>query len=191
MAIEQPIMLDVPSELTTERLLLRVPRGGDGRFVWPAVAESQAELAPWMPWAYPQAAEQGVEEFCRRAASNFILRQQFHYTLYLKGTDTCVGTCGTPRLNWAVPMFELGYWLRTPYCGRGYMQEAVAVIERMLFEQLKAERVEIRCDERNTRSRRVAERAGYLLDGILRRDDRAPNGEVRNTCIYGKVAAAT
>jgi RimJ/RimL family protein N-acetyltransferase len=189
--IEKPILLDVPSELTTARMLLRIPRPGDGKLIWPAVVESQQELGPWMPWAYPEAKEEGVEEFCRRAASNYVLRAQFHYSLYLMGTDTCLGTCGTPRLNWSVPSFEIGYWLRTPYCGKGYMNEAVVAVERMCFEQFKAARVEIKCDERNTRSRRVAERAGYQLEAVLRHDERDPRGELRNTCIYGKIAQQT
>jgi ribosomal-protein-serine acetyltransferase len=191
MAIEKPILLDVPNELTTERLLLRIPRPGDSKFVWPAVNESQAELRPWMPWAYPQAEQAGVEEFCRRAASNYILREQFHYLLFLQGTETCVGTCGTPRLNWKVPMFEIGYWLRTPHCGRGYMQEAVQAVERMCFDLFRAERIEIRCDARNVRSARVAERAGYTLEGVLRRQERAPSGDMRDTCVYAKIAATT
>ena len=190
MAIEQPILLDVPEQLTTERMLLRIPRPGDSQFIWPAVAESQKELSPWMPWAYPQAQEKGVEEFCRRAASNFLLRQQFHYSMYLLGTETCVGTCGTPRLNWNTPAFEIGYWLRTPYYGKGYMTEAVRAIERLCFETFKAARVEIRCDDRNQPSRRVAERAGYTLEGILRHNERAPAGELRNTCVFGKIAAS-
>ena len=188
MAIEQPILLDVPSELTTDRLFMRVPRAGDSRFIWPAVVESQAQLSPWMPWAYPQAKEQGVEEFCRRAASHFLLREQFNYSLYLKGTETCIGMCGTPRLNWAVPMFEIGYWLRTPYCESGYMNEAVRAVERLCFDLFEAQWIEIRCDARNARSRRVAERAGYMLEGILRRRERAPAGELRDSCVYAKLA---
>ena len=104
--IEKPMLLDVPEELVTERMLLRIPRPGDSRFTWPAIVESQAELAPWMPWAYPQASEPSAEEFCRRAAANFLMRQQFHYLLFLRGADTCLGTCGTPRLNWSVPSFD-------------------------------------------------------------------------------------
>ena len=84
-------------------------------------------------------------------------------------------------------MFEIGYWLRTPHCGKGYMNEAVAAIERMCFELFKAARMEIRCDARNVRSRRVAERAGYTLEGILRHQERAPDGELRDTCVYAKL----
>lgn len=191
MTIEQPILLDVPEQLTTDRLLLRIPRGGDSRFVWPAVVESQEQLRPWMPWAYPEAQEKGVEEFCRRAASNFILREQFHYSLYLKGSHTCIGVCGVARLKWSVPMMEIGYWLRTPYCGKGFMIEAVRAVEQLCFDTLKAQRVEIRCDDRNQRSGRVAERAGYAMDGILRRNERAPGGELRDTRVYSKVADNT
>ncbi|MEA2735401.1 MAG: hypothetical protein QOE14_1852, partial [Humisphaera sp.] len=96
-----------------------------------------------------------------------------------------------PRLNWDVPMFEIGYWLRTPLCGKGYMNEAVNAITAMSFETLQAQRVEIRCDERNRSSRLVAERAGFMLEGVLRCNERAPSGEFRNTCVYAKIAAAT
>src|SRR5688572_18081137 len=48
--IAKPILLDVPEQLVTERMLLRIPRPGHSKFSWPAVAESQAELALWMPW---------------------------------------------------------------------------------------------------------------------------------------------
>jgi RimJ/RimL family protein N-acetyltransferase len=52
---------------------------------------------------------------------------------------------------------------------------------------LKAERVEIRMDDHNVRSWRVAERAGFTLEGVLRRDALAPDGRVRNTRVYAQV----
>ena len=46
-----PILLDIPQELTGERLVLRVPRAGDSVMVWPSVRDSLKELKIWMPWA--------------------------------------------------------------------------------------------------------------------------------------------
>jgi RimJ/RimL family protein N-acetyltransferase len=185
--IEQPILLDVPDHFVTDRLHMRVPRAGDSRLVFPAVMDSHSELTPWFPWA-PDVTEHRIESFTRLAAANFLLRQQFHYSLYLKGTDTCLGTCGISRLDWTIPMFEISYWLRTPYCGRGYMSEAVAAVERLCFDVFDAGRVEIRADFRNARSRRVAERAGYTLDGILRRQRRDTAGQLCDMCVYAKIA---
>jgi hypothetical protein len=47
----EPLMLDFPPEITTERLLLRAPRFGDGKRVCATVRSSLAELKPWMIWA--------------------------------------------------------------------------------------------------------------------------------------------
>jgi RimJ/RimL family protein N-acetyltransferase len=49
---------------------------------------------------------------------------------------------------------------------------------------VKATRIEIRCDPRNEYSRRVAERAGYLLEETLFNNKRLPNETIRDTNVY-------
>jgi ribosomal-protein-serine acetyltransferase len=58
----------------------------------------------------------------------------------------------------------------------------------MAFESLGARRVEIRCDDNNAASRRVAERNAFTLEGILRNDSLTPAGEIRSTCVYARLA---
>jgi len=48
-------------------------------------------------------------------------------------------------------------------------------------------RVEIRCDAMNQRSRALAERAGFSLEGILKNECRNPQGGLRDTCVYACV----
>ncbi len=67
------------------------------------------------------------------------------------------------------------------------MTEAVAAIARFAFEELNAQRVEIRCDNRNERSARVALRAGFALEGTLRHDSRDVEGALRDTQIYARL----
>src|SRR4051812_438501 len=145
----EPILLDVRAELHTERLLMRVPRFGDGMSVNAAVVESVAELAPWMPWATPTPPVEATEVWCRQVMARFCLREQVHYTLWLKDGVTCIGGCGMNRINWKVPMAEVGYWLRTSHTGRGLMTEAVNALTVMALRDLKIQRMEIRCDDRN------------------------------------------
>jgi|GEM_PF-5765266 len=45
-----PIMIDFPDEFFTERLLIRMPKPGDGKGVCEAVNASIEELKPWMKW---------------------------------------------------------------------------------------------------------------------------------------------
>jgi len=48
-------------------------------------------------------------------------------------------------------------------------------------------RLEIRSDARNAASRRVAEKCGFELEGILRRARRNATGELADACVYAKV----
>ena len=67
------------------------------------------------------------------------------------------------------------------------MAEAVQALTRFAFDRLEARRVEIRMDAGNERSWRVAERAGFRLEGVLRGDSLTPAGELRDTRVYARV----
>jgi RimJ/RimL family protein N-acetyltransferase len=63
---------------------------------------------------------------------------------------------------------EIGYMVAPAARGRGTSVRAVELLTRWGFEELELERLELRIDVANTGSERVAERAGYRRDGILR-----------------------
>ena len=67
------------------------------------------------------------------------------------------------------------------------MTETVRALARTAFDRLGARRVEIRTDAANERSWRVAERAGFTLEGVLRKDSVTPQGEPRDTRVYARV----
>ncbi|MNY68091.1 putative ribosomal N-acetyltransferase YdaF [compost metagenome] len=81
----------------------------------------------------------------------------------------------------------MGYWVRSSYSRKGYITEAVHAITNYAIQELQANRIEIRCDTRNTPSARVAERSGFTLEGILRGDKCDVDGKLRDTMIFAKV----
>jgi RimJ/RimL family protein N-acetyltransferase len=63
---------------------------------------------------------------------------------------------------------EIGYLVAAEARGRGIAGRSVALLTRWGFEELGLQRIELRIDTENAASARVAERAGYRLDGVLR-----------------------
>ena len=63
---------------------------------------------------------------------------------------------------------EIGYWARADARGRGVMTRAVVLLSRFALRQTGAARVQLRADVENAASRRVAEKAGFRLEGVLR-----------------------
>jgi RimJ/RimL family protein N-acetyltransferase len=182
------IPANIPDSFTTERLIIRAPRAGDGAEINAAVLETYDALHRWMPWAGDRPSVAESESFAQKAGAAYAERSDLPYLLFLKGTTTLVGCSGLTRMDWKVPRFEIGYWCRSRFEGKGYITEAVRAINRFALDVLKAQRVEIHCSHANERSRRVAERAGFALEAKLARHGREPNGELRDTMIYVQLA---
>jgi RimJ/RimL family protein N-acetyltransferase len=72
------------------------------------------------------------------------------------------------HLDLAAREGEIGYMVAPAARGRGASARAVRLLTRWGFEELALERLELRIDVTNRASERVAERAGYRREGVLR-----------------------
>lgn len=184
---DNPILLDIPDHFETERLLLRIPRPGDSLSMNDAIRDSLDNLKPWMPWAQTLPPVEETETLLRKAGAHFILREQFWWLLFRKSDGYFVGSSSLHHVDWSVPSFEIGYWVRANLEGQGYVTEAVNGLTNFCFNVLAAERIEIRCDALNQRSAAVARRAGYTQEAHLRHDSWAMNGDPRDTFVFAKI----
>jgi RimJ/RimL family protein N-acetyltransferase len=70
----------------------------------------------------------------------------------------------------------VGYWLRPEARGRGVATHAVGLIARWAFDVLGIARLELSCSPDNAASQRVAERCGFVREGLLRSNIRFKGG---------------
>ncbi len=186
-----PLLIEVPETLATERFMLRIPRRGDGAAVNAAVCDTLNELRPWMPWAQVAPTLEQSETLCCRDHARFHLREDLVFLIFERepdgGEGVLVGSSGLHRIDWAVRRFEIGYWRRAGLQGHGIVTEAVRALNRLAFDRLEARRVEVRMDSDNLPSRKVAERAGFTFEGLLRRDTLTVAGVPRDTRVYSRV----
>ena len=182
--ITPPILRDLPGELTGPRILLRPVRPGDGAAVFDAVDESREQIGPWLPWVGKTQSVSDSEEAVRRFAARWLLREELMVGIWERETNRFLGGSGLHRFDWAVPSFEIGYWLRTSAWGQGYVSETVQALCGFAFDTLGANRVEIRCDAENARSRAVPERLGFVREATLRNQARDEAGALRDTLVF-------
>lgn len=183
----EPRLLEIPDAFESERLTIRVPRAGDGAGVNTAIVESLDTLRPWMPWAQTAPTVEQSETNCRTAWARFLLREDITLRLYLKGTDTVIGSSGLHRMDWSVPRFDIGYWVGRRYEGQGFATEAVRAIAEFAIHRLQARRLQIEVDDRNERSWRVADRCGFTLEGIHRSRQRDVAGRLCDLRMYARI----
>ena len=78
---------------------------------------------------------------------------------------------------------EIGYWLGRAFWGRGVMTEAVRAATLYAFEHLRMHRVFAVPFAHNSASSRVLEKAGYVLEGVMRRSA-VKDGQVLDQLLY-------
>jgi RimJ/RimL family protein N-acetyltransferase len=94
-----------------------------------------------------------------------------------------LGSVGIVRVDPQEGRCELGYWTERDSRRRGLATRAVRLLSGWVFENLPVDRIEIHAEPDNAASRRVAERAGFSFEGVLRAY-RVKNGLRRDAASY-------
>ena len=81
---------------------------------------------------------------------------------------------------------EIGYWLAEPFWGRGIATAALAAVSEYAFERFDVVRLQARVYEGNEASMRVLEKAGYEVEGRLRKSV-TKNGRTFDSFLYARV----
>lgn len=181
-------MAEPPYRIVTERLVVRCWDPRDAPLLKDAIDSSLDHLRPWMPWAVhePQPLEDKIE-LLRRFRGRFDLAQDFTYGMFDGDETEAVGGTGLHQ-RVGVDAFEIGYWTRAARAGEGLATESTAALTRVAFEVCQVDRVEIRTDPANERSRRIPRKLGFLEEATLRRRLRQP--APRDVVVYTMFADA-
>jgi len=185
-----PILLDIPNQFESARLILRTPLDGDGSITFPAIQETQDTLAQWFPQIRIPNTIQEAEEYLREEQANLLLRQSIRLLIFRQDTGEFIGEAQFANFDWHIPRCEINYWVRSSMQRQGYMTEAIRRMTDFGFDVLHMERIGIHCDTNNVACYRLAEKAGYTLDGTLRNYRRGYNGKLADTIVYSMIPEA-
>ena len=84
------------------------------------------------------------------------------------GSDALLGSVSLLRFDWDEHRCEVGYWLAPQARGRGVATRAVSLLARWALRDLGLARIGLAADVDNAASQAVAERCGFVREGVLR-----------------------
>jgi [ribosomal protein S5]-alanine N-acetyltransferase len=143
--------------LEDDAIVLRPLEEGDA----PALAEAignDPDLDRWTQIPFPNTEDRAREFIASTEESSF--------AIFDRGGAELLGGIGVRLYDAAV--VEVGYWVKAEARGRGVATRALALIARFAIDELGAARVQLRTEPDNVASQRVAEKAGFIHEGVLR-----------------------
>jgi ribosomal-protein-alanine N-acetyltransferase len=125
------------------------------------------EVSTFLLW-YPHKSKQDSIDFINFAKNMFEKDISIIWGIELKEEKKLIGIFDLRTAQIINGCVEIGYVISSTYWNKGYISEAIKVIIKFCFEELKLNRVEAHCDEENLGSARVMEKAGMKYEGTLR-----------------------
>ncbi len=102
-----------------------------------------------------------------------------------KKTDRIAGCTRLSDISWRDERGQIGWtWIGSDFQGSGLNREMKFLILSFGFEQLGLNRIELKADERNHRSRQAILGIGATREGVLREHIKLHDGYIRNTVYY-------
>jgi len=149
-----------------DHLELRPRAPEDAEELFALTDANRARLRTWLPWldrcTRPEHTRANIESTVRQAEAGTGLA----FCLWTKGRIAGVG--GYNLIDRANLTGNIGYWLGEAFEGRGLMTAANHALVTHGFSVLGLRRQTIAAATGNPRSRAVAERLGFQLEGVLR-----------------------
>jgi RimJ/RimL family protein N-acetyltransferase len=152
--------------LGSDALLLRPLVAADIDAVFEACQD--AEIVRWTTIPQPYLREHAIG-FVADTIEAWELGRDPTFAIVDRVSGRMVGCVGLRSEAHGGHAMEIGYWMAPEGRGRGLMTEAVRLVSRWALHELDIERIGLLAYVGNVASARVAQKAGYRREGILRR----------------------
>lgn len=156
-------MIPIP---TVDGLFLREPQEADAAAVYKLIDANRAALGEWMPWLDQMRNVDDSLAYVRFSREGNRDGRFLNLLLWLDHQP--IGVICFFALEPTQRRAEIGYWLGAAWQGRGLMTRSCAALIEYGFSQLGIYRIQIACAENNRASRKLPERLGFTLEGLLR-----------------------
>ncbi|MHA2089598.1 MAG: GNAT family N-acetyltransferase [Candidatus Kariarchaeaceae archaeon] len=180
-----PILLELPTEFSTERLKIRSYRQGDGKPYFKLIQKNYQHLEEEASEVKKIKNPDDAEIFIRKLIADWITRKRLVLSICDKTSENIIGQIWIEPIKWDFPLLEIGYFIDKENEGTGKVTEAVKACLTFLFEEANALKIEIHCKSTNEKSYRVAERCGFKKEAHLRDRVKTNEGVVGDLLYYG------
>jgi ribosomal-protein-serine acetyltransferase len=173
-------------DLDDGTVVLRPYRLGDVGDLYEAARESVDQVHPWLPWCHPGFSKAEGEVWIRTQHDKWQTGEEFQFVIRDATSQRFLGGCGLNHVNRVHRFANLGYWVRTSECGRGFASRAAHLAAQYGLRELGLLRIEIVVALGNHGSHRVAEKLGAFKEGVLR-NRLFVHGEAHDAVMYSVV----
>ncbi len=161
----------------TELKLLQLQDADD---LYTLVDHNREHLRTWLPWVDKTLSVSDIETFINRSLRQYAEEGTITAGIFDRGT-----LVGVISLTVREPgRHEIGYWLDKDHQGRGIMTTTCKALIEFTFNHTTSQRIDIRVEPANGRSRTIPERLGFTCESVYKEPSVQTNDPGRELVTY-------
>lgn len=133
------------------------------------VDSNRSYFGEWLPWLAYNTKIEDTRKFILECKANYKNRISLNLGIQYEGK--IVGSVSFNTINLPHKNAEIGYMLSEDYIGKGIMIKCCKALIDYGFQKLELNRVTIKCATENIKSRALAEKLGFKLEGIIEQNE--------------------
>jgi RimJ/RimL family protein N-acetyltransferase len=161
-----PMTVSAPDPPLTDGVVTLRPWGEEGDVEAIVAACNDPAVAEFLEMIPSPYREADAREYLERTREGWADGTRTNFAVVVDGAAS--GSIAVHWLDTEQGVAEVGYWVAPEARGQGICTRAVRLVSGWVFERPGMERLQLRADEQNVASRKVAEKAGFTQEGILR-----------------------
>jgi ribosomal-protein-serine acetyltransferase len=137
-----------------------------GEELFTLIDSNREHLRRWHPWVDIICSTTDVEKAITAWQQQYANHRGLYAGIWFN--EKLCGMINHPTVDRSNRWAPLSYWLDAAHQGQGIMTASCRAMVSHGFDTWKLNRLTIECATQNTRSRAIAERLGFKLEGIVR-----------------------
>lgn len=147
-------------------ITLRQLTEADAADIFVTINSQREYLGKWLPFVKHTKSVSDTQAFVNSIID--LPEEIMEYTFTIRIDGCLAGLIGFKSTDRANRKTEIGYWLSESFQGRGIITKSVKRLCEFAFQELNMNRIQIKCAVGNSASIAVAERLGFVREGIER-----------------------
>jgi ribosomal-protein-serine acetyltransferase len=157
----------LPKKIIGPRLVLKSVEPSYAQAMFNVIDKERERLSRFLLWVPSILSLEDENAYIVKSQKEWEAETRFVWALFNKKDETFMGTISAFNVRKAHRRCEIGYYLSSEFEGKGFLSEALRLLEKEFFVQ-GMERLQLLIRVNNERSYKAALRNGYTCEGRLR-----------------------
>jgi len=166
-------------------LTLRALSSADAKPLFDLIDRNRAHLADYFPQTSANiTTQEACAVYLSKKMAEAAERDCFCFVLE-DDSGKLQGYITIKNIDWTIPKCELAYFIDKDRQGQGIMSKALSAAVAHCFNELHMNKIYLITSTDNHPSRKIAEKTGFEVEGILRSNFKIASGALVDMVYYG------